>query len=66
MKFYKILILAICVSIFIGCGDEKSDTAPKSEPVPSDVSIAQPDANVSIDENLPPEPAIEDTQNAQK
>ncbi|MCD8212942.1 MAG: hypothetical protein LUC34_02630 [Campylobacter sp.] len=67
MKFYKILIfLTISAGIFAGCDDERVDTTPKTEAIPSDVSIDKPDANDSIDENLPPEPAIEDTQSPQK
>ena len=42
--------------LFVGCGDKDEAKNDISEPVPSDVTIAQPDANVTIDEQLPPEP----------
>ncbi len=57
----KILaILTLTALIFIGCEDEKSSPElDLNETVPSDVPIAQSDANVSIDENMPPEPVPE-------
>lgn len=57
----KILaILTLTALIFSGCEDEKnSPELDLNETVPSDVPIAQSDANVSIDENMPPEPVPE-------
>ncbi|WP_170018828.1 hypothetical protein [Campylobacter sp. RM16190] len=51
------LILAL---FFTGCEDEKKQILlDLNEAPPSDVPIAAPDANVTIDENLPPEPVVE-------
>ena len=57
----KILaILTLTALIFSCCEDEKSSPElDLNETVPSDVPIAQSDANVSIDENMPPEPVPE-------
>ena len=46
-------------AILTGCDDEKAPVARANDDVPADVPIAQIDANVTIDESLPPEPAIE-------
>ena len=48
--------------LFAGCGDKDEAKNDVSEPVPSDVTIAQPDANVTIDEQLPPEPVVEENE----
>ena len=54
------IVLAILVTIYTGCEDAEEPTSyDTNETVPSDVPIVAPDANVSIDENLPPEPAAE-------
>lgn len=58
LKFLAIFISILAV--FMGCEDEKADFIEQNETIPIDVPISQIDANVSIDENLPPEPAIED------
>lgn len=48
------------VLIFSGCEDEKPKAVlDLNETAPSDVPIAAPDANISIDENLPPLPVVE-------
>ena len=53
-------ILTLTALIFSGGEDEKnSPELDLNETVPSDVPIAQSDANVSIDENMPPEPVPE-------
>jgi len=53
-------ILTLTALIFSGCEGEKSlPELDLNETVPSDVPIAQSDANVSIDENMPPEPVPE-------
>ena len=44
----------LIAGVFLGCGDKEEAKSDVSEPVPSDVTIAQPDANVTIDEQLPP------------
>ena len=44
------IVLAILVTIFTGCEDAEEPTShDTNETVPSDVPIAAPDANVSID-----------------
>ena len=48
--------------LFVGCGDKDEAKNDISEPGPSDVTIAQPDANVTIDEQLPPEPVVEENE----
>ncbi|MDO5045243.1 hypothetical protein [Campylobacter sp.] len=54
-------ILALILALFlVGCEDEKKQILlDLNEAPPSDVPIATPDANVTIDENLPPEPVVE-------
>lgn len=54
-------ILALILALFFaGCEDEKKQVLlDLNETPPSDVPIAAPDANVTIDENLPPEPVVE-------
>ena len=53
----KIITLVIFATIFIGCeNEEKVTTMDLNETPPIDIPIAKSDANVSIDENLPPEP----------
>lgn len=53
-------ILAISAIFFAGCEEEKPQVVlDLNETPPSDVPIAMPDANVTIDEALPPEPALE-------
>ena len=47
--------------LFAGCGDKDEAKNDISEPIPSDVTIAQPDANVTIDEQLP-EPVVEENE----
>lgn len=60
MKIYKILaVFCLVAAILTGCDDEKAPVARVNDDVPADVPIAQIDANVTIDESLPPEPAIE-------
>jgi len=49
----------LIASVFLGCGDKEEAKSDVNEPVPSDVTIAQPDANVTIDEQLPPEPVVD-------
>ena len=48
--------------LFACCGYKDEAKKDVSEPVPSDVTIAQPDANVTIDEQLPPEPVVEENE----
>jgi len=52
----------LIAGVFLGCGDKEEAKSDVSEPVPSDVTIAQPDANVTIDEQLPPEPVVEENE----
>lgn len=54
-------ILALISALFFaGCEDEKKQVLLDLNETPSsDVPIAAPDANVTIDENLPPEPVVE-------
>lgn len=52
----------LIASVFLGCGDKEEAKSDVSEPVPSDVTIAQPDENVTIDEQLPPEPVVEENE----
>ena len=53
-------ILALAALFFSGCEEKKEPAAlDLGDSVPSDVPIAQSDANVSIDENMPPEPVPE-------
>ena len=53
-------ILTLTALIFSGCDEKKEPTSlDLGGTVPSDVPIAQSDANVSIDENMPPEPVPE-------
>lgn len=57
-KFFGFLV--VCALFFSGCEDEqKKLVLDLNETAPGDVPIAPPDANISIDENLPPEPAME-------
>ena len=60
MKIYKnFAVFCLVAVILTGCDDEKAPVARANDDVPADVPIAQIDANVTIDESLPPEPAIE-------
>ncbi len=57
-KIFAILMLAAL--FFSGCEEKKEPAAlDLGDSMPSDVPIAQSDANVSIDENMPPEPVPE-------
>lgn len=61
-RIFGILTLFAAL-FFTGCEDEKKQILlDLNETAPSDVPIAAPDANVTIDENLPPEPAFEGKQ----
>jgi hypothetical protein len=60
MKIYKNLaVFCLVAAVLTGCDDEKAPVTRANDDVPADVPIAQIDANVTIDESLPPEPAIE-------
>lgn len=60
MKIFKILAVFSAILVLLtGCDDDKPPVVEANESVPFDVPISQIDANVSIDEKLPPEPAIE-------
>jgi putative lipoprotein len=52
----------LIASVFLGCGDKEEAKSDASDPVPTDVTVAQPDANVTIDEQLPPEPVVEENE----
>ena len=53
-------ILTRAALFFSGCEEKKEPASlDLGSTVPSDVPIAQSDANVSIDENMPPEPVPE-------
>jgi len=52
----------LIASVFLGCGDKEEAKSDVSDPVPTDVTVAQPDANVTIDEQLPPEPVVEENE----
>lgn len=52
----------LITSVFLGCGEKEEAKSDVSDPVPTDVTVAQPDANVTIDEQLPPEPVVEENE----
>ena len=52
----------LIASVFLGCGEKEEAKSDVSDPVPTDVTVAQPDANVTIDEQLPPEPVVEENE----
>ena len=52
----------LIASVFLGCGEKEEAKSDVSDPVPTDVTVAQPDANVTIDELLPPEPVVEENE----
>ena len=52
----------LIASVFLGCGEKEEAKSVVSDPVPTDVTVAQPDANVTIDEQLPPEPVVEENE----
>ena len=55
----KFIIFFMLIVFFIGCEDKIEPTnSDTSEAISADIPISSPDANVSIDENLPPEPVI--------
>lgn len=55
----KFIIFVILFGIFLGCQDEQIlENTDTNDTVPLDVPIATPDANISIDENMPPEPVV--------
>ncbi|MBE3021674.1 hypothetical protein [Campylobacter sp. 7477a] len=64
MKFMKFLAFcALLVFGLSGCEEKKVEFATQNDTMPTDVPISALDANVTIDETLPPEPAIESNQN---
>ncbi|CAD7288649.1 hypothetical protein [Campylobacter suis] len=58
----KILALFCALILFLGCSNDDindQEAQKQTEEIPADVNISQSETNITIDENLPPEPVVE-------
>ncbi|MGG7048707.1 MULTISPECIES: hypothetical protein [unclassified Campylobacter] len=58
----KILALFCAFILFWGCSNDDTnvqEVQKQTEEIPADVNISQSETNITIDENLPPEPVVE-------
>ncbi|WP_229203831.1 hypothetical protein [Campylobacter anatolicus] len=62
----NLAFLLMFLVFLMGCEDKKTQILEQNDSVPADIPISHIDANVSIDETLPPEPAIEGVADTEK